>query len=83
MVRIENEVGGRRYSSPKQFTDALIAGIMEEVGDGIVKQLQNVRCSEHGQQPSVRVSARQKDKIDLQGSGCCDNLIREATAKLG
>jgi hypothetical protein len=82
MIRVEYEFGGRKYSNPKQFSDALMAAIMEDVGKDVMSQLRNVRCSEHGQRPSVRVKATRKDKIDFEVSGCCENLVSEATGKL-
>lgn len=87
MIRIEFEVNGRKYSDVGQANaafskanDEFMAGIFEEIGESIADQLRSVRCSVHGEQPTVRLKAVPgQDFPDIDVSGCCEKLIKDAT----
>jgi glutamine synthetase type III len=82
MIRIEYEVGGRKYSDPKRMADALMAEIMSEVGKEIATKLRSVRCPDHDEQPAVRVVSRKSESVEFELSGCCEKLIKMAEARI-
>ena len=56
--------------------------LQEEGIVSVAKSLRTVRCSVHGEQPKVKCVGRQADELKFEISGCCEELISQATKTL-
>ena len=81
MIDISFEIGGRKVN-PNQIGDALKKAVLQQVADSVKKSLSSVRCSEHGQRPTVKVKGRNLDNLSFEVKGCCQSLIDQALKKL-
>jgi hypothetical protein len=55
-----------------------INAVKKAATEGMLQQVKNVRCPEHGQY--AKIVANGTDKFEV--SGCCDKLIADVTARL-
>lgn len=81
-IKIEYEVGGRRYKDPSKAMDALSASIMQSVGEQVAQKLRDVRCPEHQKPPTVTIVGQSGDQVDLEIEGCCEKVISAAKEEL-
>lgn len=68
MVRVRIDTEGQ--------ADALTRSVMEEVADEYRRWLDGITCPEHGQAPTVSISGRSRDTVDVRVETCCDQLQR-------
>jgi len=81
MFDISFEIGGRKVN-PRNMKDALEKAVLSGVADNIKKKVKSVRCSEHHKGAQVKVKGRSLDKLSMEVSGCCDELIEKVKKKL-
>ena len=81
MIDISFEINGRKVR-PNQAANALEKAILKDLSDSISKSLRSVRCSEHGERPKVKFKGRKLDRMKIEISGCCDDLVQRATKKI-
>lgn len=81
MIDISFEIGGRKVN-PNQIGNALQETALLQIADSVKKSLSSVRCSEHGQRPTVKVKGRNLDNLSFEVKGCCQSLIDRAISKL-
>jgi hypothetical protein len=60
--------------------DAFSYGLAQGMADRLRNALREVRCSEHDEEPSVRVStegvAQVPNDLHIEVSGCCDAAVQ-------
>lgn len=81
MLEIHFEINGRRVD-PRSLGETLEAAALESVRDAVTAKLGAVRCSVHGQSPSVLCHGRSLGTLSFTVSGCCQELIDQATKRL-
>jgi hypothetical protein len=81
LIDFSFEVGGRKVSG-NRFADEIEKAMFQQVKDSVSKALSGVRCPEHGKYPSVVVKGSTLNNLHFEISGCCEDLIKRATAQL-
>jgi len=81
MLEIHFEINGRRVD-PRNAGDALKAAVLKSVQDLIAAKVSAVRCPVHGEGPKIVAHGSSLDKLSMTVSGCCQELIDQATARL-
>lgn len=81
MFDISFEINGRKVN-PNSISDALEAAVLSEVAESIKSSIGDIRCSEHGQSPKIKMKGRNIDNLSFDVSGCCDSLISKVETKL-
>ena len=81
MIDISFEINGRKVN-PNSFGDAIEKAIINSILDSIKSSVQNIKCSEHGESPSIKVSGKNIDNLSMEVSGCCETLIKQVSRKL-
>jgi hypothetical protein len=81
MIDIRFEINGKPVD-PNRMGDAIEKAILGGVVENMKKKLQSVRCKTHGKAPKITVKGKTIDKLSFEVSGCCQDLIDQATAKL-
>lgn len=81
MIDVSFEIGGKKVH-PNNIGDALEKALLGEITSNIKKAIGSVKCSEHGNSPSVKVKGRSLDKLSFEVGGCCQGLIDTALKKL-
>ena len=81
LIDFSFEVGGRKVSLD-QFANEIEKAVFQEVKDHVSKALSAVRCPKHGKYPSVVVKGTTLNALHFEISGCCEDLIKRATAQL-
>jgi hypothetical protein len=66
----------REILSQPEMLDSL-----ERVIDHIQRELHGVECSEHGQPPTITIVGSLTGQLQLEMSGCCETLLKEAKAR--
>ncbi|RYA22432.1 hypothetical protein CRU96_13090 [Malaciobacter halophilus] len=81
MIGISFEINGKKVN-PNNIGDALENAMLQQIGESIKKSIGSLRCSEHNQTPKVLVKGKSLDKLSIEVSGCCDDIVKKATDKL-
>jgi len=81
MIEITFNVNGRKVN-PNNMKNALENAMLKGFEESIKKSIGYVRCSEHNQAPKVLVKGRNFENLSIEVSGCCENIVKKATAKL-
>ncbi|WP_320033791.1 hypothetical protein [Halarcobacter sp.] len=81
MIGISFEINGKKVN-PNNIGDALENAMLQQIGESIKKSIGSLRCNEHNQTPKVLVKGKSLDKLSIEVSGCCDDIIKKATDKL-
>ena len=81
MFDISFEINGKKVN-PNNMADALESAVISDIADSIKKSVGNIKCSEHGKSPKVKVKGRNLDNLSIEVNGCCDALIEKVSAKL-
>ncbi|MFX4283973.1 hypothetical protein ACOL3A_05400 [Aliarcobacter butzleri] len=81
MIGISFEINGKKVN-PNNIGDALQNAMLQQITESIKKSICSLRCSEHNQTPKVLVKGKSLDKLSIEVSGCCDNIVKKATDKL-
>lgn len=80
MLDISFEINGRKVN-PNNVKDVLESAILSQVAESIKKSVGNLRCTEHGQAPRIKVKGCNLDNLSFDISGCCNDLIEKVRAK--
>lgn len=81
MSNVRFEINGRSVS-PSRLQDEFEKAIYSQVRDNIAKALRGVRCSEHGEAPTVIVKGRSMSDLKFEVQGCCQDLIDRSLKQL-
>lgn len=81
MLDITFEVNGKKVN-PNNVKDAMESAILNGVAESIKNSIGNIKCSEHGQSPKIKVKGRNLENLSFDVTGCCDELIEKVKVKL-
>ena len=81
MFDISFEINGRKVR-PNQLANTLEQAVFKNVADSVAKSLRHVRCPVHHDRPKVKCVGRNIQNLKFEISGCCQDLIDQATRKL-
>ena len=82
MIDISFEINGRNVSS-NNIGNAIEAAMLNSIKNSINKSVGSIRCSQHRQGPKIKAKGRSIEKLSLEVTGCCDELIDKVRKKLG
>lgn len=67
--------------------DAFSHGLAEGLAERLRTELRDVRCTEHGKEPTIKLStdgvAQVLNDIRIEIDGCCDAVISQVQAIVG
>lgn len=81
MIDIQFEINGRKVD-PRRVAYELERALLSEVVDSIQSDIRGVRCPTHHREPEVVCRGRSIDRLRIEVSGCCDDLVERAVARL-
>jgi hypothetical protein len=73
-VHFEYDVDGARLTSLDDIQDTEIHALVEEVQEELEAELGDVRCPEHGTEPTVVITPSGDEGFSIVVEGCCEQL---------
>ena len=67
--------------NPNDIGDTIEASIVQGIQQVVVNAVWQLSCTHHGKNPKAKILGKDLDNIQLEVSGCCDEFIRNITAK--
>lgn len=80
-VEVKFIVNGREVS-PDEWADDLQSAMLESLKESITARLQDVRCPEHNQYPTIEMEGASLGTLEAKVYGCCEKLRDAATKAL-
>ena len=74
-------INGKKIN-PNSIGDTIEASIVQGIQQVVVNAVWQLSCTHHGKNPKIRIIRKDLDNIQLGVSSCCDEFIRNITAKL-
>ena len=74
-------INGKKIN-PNNIGNVIEASIAQGIQQVVVNAVWQLSCTHHGKNPKVKILGKDLDSIQFEVSGCCDEFIRNITAKL-
>ena len=80
-MEIHLELNGRRVN-PNDIGDAFSVAAFKAVSERIKAKVGHIVCPAHGQHAKILAKGRSISELNLEVSGCCDELIQKVKDSL-
>ena len=74
-------INGKKIN-PNRIGDTIEASIVQGIQQVVINAVWQLPCTHHGKNSKIRIIRKDLDNIQLGVSACCDEFIRNITAKL-
>lgn len=81
-AQFEYEIDGQRTTSLDEIEDAELRDMLEEVSEELMVELADVRCPEHGMEPTIVIAPSGDDGFGVAVEGCCETLAELVEDKI-
>lgn len=72
-AHFEYEIDGHRKTL-EEIEDVDVREMVEEVSDELIVELADIRCPEHGTEPTIVITPSGDDGFGVGVEGCCETL---------
>jgi hypothetical protein len=73
-AHFEYDIDGHRTTSLEEIGDGDLRDMLEEVSDELLVELADIRCPEHGTEPTIVITPSGDDGFGVNVEGCCETL---------
>lgn len=80
MIKLTVELNGKRVK-PGSLKNELERMMLQQIINMVKKELKDIICSEHGERPQVTLKGKKLDNLSFEVTGCCQDLIDQASDK--